>query len=66
MGQLYMPERYEHFVGQSHFLIDFAQSIGAKQVYYHSISHLTRKTHEEIQAMLPPHHLLAYDGLIIT
>lgn len=60
----YKDHKPNHLHGQE--VIDFAQSIGAKQVYYHSISHLTRKTHEEIQAMLPPHHLLAYDGLIIT
>jgi hypothetical protein len=40
MGQLYNPERYEHFVGQSQFLIDFAQSTGRPGVEYRVSSQL--------------------------
>ncbi|MEC5218405.1 hypothetical protein RCH09_003374 [Actimicrobium sp. GrIS 1.19] len=40
MGQLYNPERYEHFVGQSQFLIDFARSSGRPGVEYRVSSQL--------------------------
>lgn len=46
-------------------IIDFAKSTNAKHVYYHSVSHLMRKTHDEMQAMLPRHHSVTYDGLVL-
>lgn len=60
----YKDHKPNHLHGQE--IIDFAKNTGAKQIYYHSISHLTHKTHDEIQAMLPPNHLLAYDGLTVV
>lgn len=41
----------------------FTASLGAKTVYYHSISHLTQKTHEELQHALPTGHIVPYDGM---
>ena len=39
------------------------QEFGAATTYYHSISHLTHKTHDEIQSLLPPTHIATYDGM---
>ncbi len=44
-------------------ILRFTTSLGAKIVYYHSISHLTQKTHEELQQSLPTSHLITYDGM---
>jgi len=44
-------------------ILRFTKGIGAKAVFYHSISHLTRKTHEELQKTLPAAHVLTYDGM---
>lgn len=57
----FKDRKINHLHGQD--IIDFAQSTNAKQVYYHSVSHLNHKTHDEMQALLPRGHRLAYDGL---
>ena len=44
-------------------IVRFTKSTQAKAVYFHSISHLTGKTHEQLQAQLPLAHYLTYDGL---
>lgn len=59
----FKDRKINHLHGQN--IIDFANSTQAKQVYYHSVSHLTGKTHDEMQTMLPQDHLLAYDGLVV-
>ena len=46
-------------------IIKFTKSLKAKKVFYHSISHLTRKTHQEIQAVLPKNHFATFDGMQI-
>ncbi len=55
--------KINHLHGQE--IIDFAESTQAKDVYYHSVSHLTGKTHDEIQALLPLRHTLTYDGFSV-
>lgn len=44
-------------------ILRFTESLKAKKVYYHSISHLTRKTHDELQQALPENHFLTFDGM---
>ncbi|MDD5749391.1 MAG: MBL fold metallo-hydrolase [Patescibacteria group bacterium] len=46
-------------------ILQLASSIGAKQVYFHSISHLTGLNHQEMQAKLPENYFISYDGLEI-
>ncbi|MBK8443701.1 MAG: MBL fold metallo-hydrolase [Sphingobacteriales bacterium] len=52
----------------SHFTleqaIDIAQRIGARQTYFTHISHQLGR-HADINAALPPHIALAYDGLTV-
>lgn len=61
--QDYRNYKLNHLHGQD--IINCANSFDAKRVYYHSISHLTHKTHEELQELLPRNHTLAYDGLAL-
>lgn len=44
-------------------ILRFTQSVLAREVYFHSISHLTQKTHEQMQAALPAAHYISYDGM---
>lgn len=46
-------------------ILRLTKSISTKTVYYHSISHLTRRTHEQLQLTLPPSHFISYDGMEI-
>jgi phosphoribosyl 1,2-cyclic phosphodiesterase len=57
----YKKIRFNHIHGDD--IVRFTTSIGAKNVFYHSISHLTQKTHEELQKQLPPGHTLTHDGM---
>ena len=59
----YKSSKLNHMHGQD--ITQFAESIEAKQVYYLSISHLTHKTHEALESLLPAGHKLTYDGLVI-
>lgn len=43
--------------------MELAENLGARQVYYHSVSHLTGKDHDALQAALPAGHSLTYDGM---
>lgn len=43
----------------------FTKSTNAKKVYFHSISHLTHQSHEQLQRQLPDRHFLTYDGMEI-
>lgn len=47
-------------------IMQFTQSVNAREVYFHSISHLTQRTHEQMQAALPQSHHISYDGLQIS
>ncbi len=47
-------------------ILRFTSGLGAKIVYYHSISHLTRKTHEEFKKAMPASHVIPYDGMEIV
>lgn len=47
-------------------IIRFTQNLNAKKTYYHSISHLTQKTHEELQQALPENHFLTFDGMRVA
>lgn len=57
----FMHIKPNHMHGKD--IVRFTSSLGAQTVYYHSISHLTRQTHEELQQSLPPHHVITYDGM---
>lgn len=52
-----------HMHGQD--IVDFANSTYAKKIYYHSVSHLTHKKHDELQEMLSEGQTLAFDGMIL-
>ncbi len=47
-------------------ILHFTKSTRAKAVYYHSISHLTHKTHKQLQEVLPITHFISYDGMEIV
>ena len=56
----YKEAKGNHMHGEDIFR--FINSLGAKAVYYHSISHLTDRTHEELQKAMPARHIVSYDG----
>jgi len=51
----------DHLHGKQ--ILDFVNTLDAKKVIFHSISHLTEKTHEELQKMLPKNMFASYDGM---
>ena len=53
----------DHLHGRKIF--DFANRLNAKKVIFHSISHLTEKSHEELQKLLPKKMFISYDGVEI-
>lgn len=53
----------DHLHGKK--IIDFVNELNAKKVIFHSISHLTEKTHVELQKLLPKNMLISYDGMKI-
>lgn len=53
----------DHLHGKQIF--DFVSSLKAKKVFFHSIAHLTEKSHEELQKMLPKNMFISYDGMEI-
>ncbi|MBU1202978.1 MBL fold metallo-hydrolase [Patescibacteria group bacterium] len=46
-------------------ILQLVDKIQAKQVYFHSISHLTSLNHQEMQEKLSENHFISYDGLEI-
>ena len=59
----YRSQKVNHMHGDD--ILKFTQSIDAKKVYFHSVSHLLGQTHDELEAMLPSRHFLAFDGIEI-
>lgn len=59
--QDYEKEKPNHLHGKN--ILKFTGNTGAKHIYFHSISHLTKKTHEQMQMDLPANHFISYDGL---
>ncbi len=53
----------DHLHGQE--IIDFANTLHAKKIIFHSISHLTEKTHDGLQQKLPENMFISYDGMKI-
>lgn len=51
----------DHLHGKQ--ILNFAGSVGAKHIVFHSITHLTEKTHAELRKMMPPLMEPAYDGI---
>mgnify|MGYP000178304101 CR=1 FL=1 len=51
----------DHLHGKQ--IIEFASNLNAKKVIFHSISHLTEKSHEELQKLLPKNMYISYDGM---
>lgn len=60
----YKETRLNHLHGDD--ILSFTKSLPTKKVYYHSISHLTKKSHEELQRMMPASHFVSYDGMQIV
>lgn len=44
-------------------IIDFINSLNAKKIIFHSISHLSEKKHDELQELLPKKMFISYDGI---
>jgi phosphoribosyl 1,2-cyclic phosphate phosphodiesterase len=44
-------------------ILRFVNSLNAKKVLFHSISHLSNMNHEEMTSHLQENHLLSYDGI---
>ena len=44
-------------------ILDFAKELNCKNVIFHSITHLTEKTHEELQKLLPKNMFISFDGM---
>lgn len=53
----------DHLHGKEIF--DFATSLAAKKVVFNNISHMSKKTHSELEKLLPKGAFLAYDGMTI-
>jgi len=51
----------DHLHGQE--IIDFANTLNAKKIILHSISHLTEKIHDELQQKLSKNIFISYDGM---
>ncbi len=60
----YKESKPNHLHGDD--ILRFTEQIHAKKVYYHSISHLTHKMHEQLQELMPASHFISYDGMEIT
>ncbi|MDI6806653.1 MAG: MBL fold metallo-hydrolase [Candidatus Aenigmarchaeota archaeon] len=53
----------DHLHGKK--ILELANSLNAKKIVFHSITHLTEKTHEELQELLPKNMKLSFDGMEI-
>lgn len=53
----------DHLHGEKIF--DLINSLNAKKIVFHSITHLTEKTHEELQSLLPKNMEISFDGMEI-
>lgn len=51
----------DHMHGQGIF--NFMEILAPKEVVFHSITHLTEKTHEELEALLPANYRFSFDGM---
>lgn len=51
----------DHIHGEHIFT--FINSLEPKETIFHSITHLTDKTHVELQELLPPNFRISYDGM---
>ena len=56
-----VKEDPDHLHGKE--IIEIFNDINPKQVIFHSISHLSEKTHEEIEEKLPEHMKCSFDGM---
>ncbi len=64
LTEKYKDSKPNHMHGED--ILRFTSGLGAKTVYYHSISHLTCKTHEEFQKAMPTSHVIPYDGMEVS
>ncbi len=46
-------------------ILELAKSFNAKKIIFHSITHLTEKTHEELQNLVPENMFISFDGMEI-
>lgn len=60
----YKGIKHNHLHGND--IVNFTKRINAKEVFYFSISHTSRKSHEDLQQELPSSHFVAYDGMVLT
>ena len=44
-------------------ILDFVNELNAEKVIFHNISHLTEKSYEELQKLLPKNMFTSYDGI---
>ena len=51
----------DHLHGKD--ILELAKSFNAKKIVFHSITHLTEKTHEELQKLLPENMFISFDGM---
>lgn len=63
LTEKYKGKKLNHMHGKD--ILDFADNLNFDKVYYHSISHLTSMTHDELQNLLPSSHIITYDGMEI-
>ena len=47
-------------------ILELARSFNSKKIIFHSITHLTEKTHEELQELLPENMFISFDGMEIN
>lgn len=59
----YKDSKPNHIHGDD--ILQFVDNIHAKATYYHSISHLSYKTHEELQRALPHSQFASFDGMVV-
>jgi len=60
----YKKIKHNHIHGEG--VLKSIANINAKNIYFHSISHLTGYTHEKMQKTLPESYNISYDGMDIN
>ncbi len=64
LEQRSLREDPDHLHGKE--ILALAESLNCKKVVFHSITHLSEKTHEELEKMLPNNMFISFDGMEIN